>query len=127
MKPSFVTKNSECGGYFFTSTGSKNTHSLHEVTLSRDVSFVSVDAHDADALIHRTSGSNNFRRDASNPAPISFSISSARVSCVLSYCLQWKLLLLTFITYLKIVLAFGTGALVNFRLNLHDPVSSIGV
>ena len=106
------------GGCFFTSTVSKNTRLPHEVTLSCDVSFVTVDAHDADALIDRTRGSNDFHRDVSNAAQISSSISSARVSCVLSYCLQLNLLLLTFITYLKIVLAFGTGALGNFRLNL---------
>lgn len=82
------------------------------------LSFVAVDAHDADALTDRTSGSNNLRRDVSNPAPISSSISSARVSCVLSYCLEWNLLLETFIRDVKIVLTFGTGTLGNFRLNL---------
>jgi hypothetical protein len=106
------------GASIFTSTGSKKkTLLLHDMT-SCDVSFVAVDAHDTDALIDRTSGSNSFRGDASNPAPISSSISSARVSCVFSYCLEWNLLLETLIMYLKIVLAFGTGALGNFRLNL---------
>jgi hypothetical protein len=37
---------------------------------------------------------------------------------MLSYCLEWNMLLETFITYLNIVLAFGTGTLGDFRLNL---------
>jgi hypothetical protein len=80
--------------------------------------IVAVDAYDADASVDRTSRSNKFRADASNPAPVSSSFSSARVSFVLSYCLEWNLLLETFFMYLKIVLAFGIVALGNFRLNL---------
>jgi hypothetical protein len=57
MKPSLVT----VGACIFTSTGSKNKLLLHDVTLSCDVSFVAADAHDADELSDRTSGSNNFR------------------------------------------------------------------
>jgi hypothetical protein len=80
--------------------------------------IVTVDVYDADAYVGRTSGSNKFHRDASNPASISSSFSLARVSFVLSYCLDWNLLLETFFMCLKIVLSFGTGALGNFRLNI---------